>query len=635
MNGQPHPDHSSDDLLIDSLLGEVLGGETPPDLRDRIMAAARQGQLPAAMETEHDVDGLGIQVRANFHQDFGASSVTRMARRRRTVRSETPWSLFFVALSLLALFTAIGYLASLDKKQPQVVDAPNSPAPVAPADSLVEAESSTPEVREEAPIEVVPAPVKELERPSLQDALAARNEPPEVSFGSSEFQNSAASSDAEVVAFVNASLQQSWTSEQIEAAPLASDEVWCDRVFQTVLGRQPSPEERNAFVRTKDANKDAKLIRWLVNSERTSADVQQRWSGILASRLVRPLRDRSADLAAVQASVQGWLENNPLDQTVRLMLTSDQPEFVKLYDLPTSKSAVDLASQFCRTILGQRTDCAGCHADSQRQWQPHQVHSLAWYFEGSVDPSDAVAVERRRHFADELVQRDDMSRVVVDQVWRSFFGYGFSAIPGDLQNRSAVSHVAVLDRLAQEFVASDYDLRKLTSWIASSRSFRLEAGTLQTSDVMADGSVAFNRFYQPNRISDTLANSLQLVASASKNIVATEASSGEVVARRDDNLLEPNEFGRQITNGEIARTVSLMNSDADRRRLIVKLDLVRSLASSSLSKEDLINHLFMEFTGQLPSDIEQKFATRILDAHPDDVELGLRDIAWSLFNAQL
>ena len=97
--------------------------------------------------------------------------------------------------------------------------------------------------------------------------------------------------------------------------------------------------------------------------------------------------------------------------------------------------------------------------------------------------SQGTDVIRRTELGKLIVdpKNDDLSRAFVNRMWAHFLGRGFVNPVDDLGPHNTPSHPELLDKLAQEFQASGYDVKQLIRWIMASRAY-------QASSVKAKGS---------------------------------------------------------------------------------------------------------------------------------------------------
>ena len=71
-------------------------------------------------------------------------------------------------------------------------------------------------------------------------------------------------------------------------------------------------------------------------------------------------------------------------------------------------------------------------------------------------------------------QNERFAQVVVNRVWRRFLGAGMVEPPQDWEGHEA-SHPRLLEWLARDFITHDYDLKRLTRVILTSKAYQREA----------------------------------------------------------------------------------------------------------------------------------------------------------------
>ena len=88
--------------------------------------------------------------------------------------------------------------------------------------------------------------------------------------------------------------------------------------------------------------------------------------------------------------------------------------------------------------------------------------ALPRFLDGTDIPAsgELAKVDRRRELARLVVQSDDLAKALVNRLWSQIFGYGFTWPVDDLGPNASPSQPKVLDRLATEFAAHDFDLKQ-------------------------------------------------------------------------------------------------------------------------------------------------------------------------------
>jgi hypothetical protein len=284
-----------------------------------------------------------------------------------------------------------------------------------------------------------------------------------------------------------------------------------------LTGTVPSLEAIRRFEARAEGRR---LDDWLTETfeDRRNADY-------LAERLARTFVGTEAGpfLVFRRRRLVSWLSdelmnNRPYDGIVRDLISSngiwtDQPatNFITVTYDPEKKlpDAERLAARVARAFLGLRLDCAQCHDHPFQPWKQRDFQGLAAFFgptrsgfTGIHDGKDVyqmtdrktnqrVTVEPRVPFATELLPRDgsprerlarwvtdprnrNLARATVNRVWALLCGLPLVEPVDDLT--SIEQTPPVLDRLADDFIAHGYDLRRLIRAIAATDVFRLDSG---------------------------------------------------------------------------------------------------------------------------------------------------------------
>jgi mono/diheme cytochrome c family protein len=106
-----------------------------------------------------------------------------------------------------------------------------------------------------------------------------------------------------------------------------------------------------------------------------------------------------------------------------------------------------------------------------------------------LDPAAKVKVpkkSRRAAFAD-LATHDNplLARAMVNRLWATFVGRGIVHPVDEMNERNAPSHPELLDWLAVDFAASNYDVRRLVRSIVLSQVYALSANPLVQANAVA------------------------------------------------------------------------------------------------------------------------------------------------------
>lgn len=309
-----------------------------------------------------------------------------------------------------------------------------------------------------------------------------------------------------------------------EAEPLAL----LRRLYLNTVGVTPTPEEARRFLDLPAASRVATTVDALLEDPRHADHWVSYWQDALAEnpRLIKPVLNNSGPFRYWLH--EALLDNKPMDQFVADLVRFEGSVHgggaggfsrAAENDVPMAAKAHILGTAF----LGVEMKCARCHDSPYHSTKQEDLFSLAALLEGkpvtlpttsTVPPeffkregkSDSVvkvtlqpgtAVAPKWPFPDfvkkagtqggidpawEIVRPENerFARVIVNRVWKRYFGEGFVEPVNDWEGNQA-SHPELLEFLGREFVASGYDLRHLSRLILNSEAFRREARFARTS----------------------------------------------------------------------------------------------------------------------------------------------------------
>lgn len=509
--------------------------------------------------------------------------------------------------------------------------------------------------------------------------------------------------DAELLSLVNSELRRSWSEASVNPADPAKDSEWCRRLYLRVLGRIPSHEELAAFEQDKTAGKRERLVDRLLGDE-YAEQFAQHWSSVWTNVLIGRTGGGEGSLASregLQAYLQSSLEaNKPYDQIVEELITATganrpgSPDFngaVNFLLAGINDDATLATARVSRVFLGQQLHCAQCHSHPSQEWSQHQYWALNSFLrqtdaqregdlvrlvsadfvnkprvtkDGEVYYNDSptgvvkaatpefidgtkipasgslAVVDRRKELAKLVVNSREMPRALVNRLWSHFFGYGFTSPIDDMGPHSEPSHPEVLDALAGQFVAHDYDFKRAVRWMvlsdAFSRSSRIPGGGL--GDAPESGKTPlFSRYYSRPMKAEEVVDSLIAAADLRK-----KADNGAEIAqsRRDFLFQLHRQMGtddgeEESHEGSNVQSELMMDSRLTRRAVSAEEGgrLKTLIAKDSLSLNEKIEHLFLAALSRKPTAKEQEAIGKILANAKDNQAAALEDIWWALLNS--
>ena len=177
--------------------------------------------------------------------------------------------------------------------------------------------------------------------------------------------------------------QLSSRGEKLNA--LSSDEVFLRRAYLDIIGRIPSVDETNRFLKSKSRSKRADLIDDLLDSYGHVSHQFNFYADLLRikSRLPGNI-DGISYIDFVKDSVE---ENKPYDQFVRELISSQGPNLKRGngavgYYLRDRNMPEDNMSNTIRIFLGTRLECAQCHDHPFDKWTQRQYFEMVAFTGG-------------------------------------------------------------------------------------------------------------------------------------------------------------------------------------------------------------------------------------------------------------
>ena len=553
------------DPILDACLDEVLAGRRPPDLTARILqvyaargAAGGLSEIDSSLPLPGPPLGNGAAIPhppviaasskgrlqgatpANGQPVVSLRTASAARPSRRSASNAVPAAILAAGLLAVAALAGVAYVAS---QKPQI--AKNNKPAKAPDQAVVKnnnAEQSKPVIK---PRDIVPPPVKPQDPPQIvQTPSSSGNSAPQIVDNGTppatpvipllQPDYGDPSPDPEVISFVNAELAQAWVENGVKPAEPATDSEWCRRLFVRVLGRIPTVEELQSFVKDKAADKREKLVDRLLTDENYVEEYARHWSLVWSNVLIGRTGGRGESLADRDGLEQylrtSLAKNKSYDQLVQELLTatgSAKPGTegyngaVNFLLDGASEDATLASARVARVFLGQQLQCAQCHTHPTQEWSQEHFWAFNSFFrqmraersadgarlvnvdfpgqgKGSTDgevfyetptgllktafprfidgtelphSGDLAQVDRRAELARLIVASEQFPRALVNRMWSHFFGYGFTTPVDDMGPNASPSQPEILDRMAREFAARGYDLKSVIRWVALSDPF--------------------------------------------------------------------------------------------------------------------------------------------------------------------
>jgi hypothetical protein len=330
----------------------------------------------------------------------------------------------------------------------------------------------------------------------------------------------AASDTAALAQRIDHHLMSRWSANGVKPTGPADDAEFLRRASLDVTGRIPRVNvQMHEWLADTTPDKRRRLVEQMLNGPLYVEHFTNVWRHLL----LPPGNNQQAQ--ALAASFDPWLrkqfkENVPYNVMVRELLTTplaavmqpgmpqpmnSGPTPVAFYLINESK-AENIAASASRLFLGVKLECAQCHNHPfNTAWKKKQFWEFAAFFSGVQSRGDnpkkrtiALAggdeivearfldgtvpkwqddVPTRRTLADWVTAPDNpyFARNAVNRLWAHFFGIGLVEPVDEPGPDNPPSHPELLDELARELVAHNFDVKFMIRAITSTRAYQLSS----------------------------------------------------------------------------------------------------------------------------------------------------------------
>lgn len=341
----------------------------------------------------------------------------------------------------------------------------------------------------------------------------------------------------------------------------------------------------------------------------------------------------------------------------------------------------NLASGTARAFLGVRLDCAQCHDHPFDKWSQEQFWSLAAFYSGFSRPDDAdeddprammsltektdarsikipgtestasavfltgtapdwrTTTQSPRDLLAEWIVHDEnpyFARMAVNRMWAQFFGRGIVDPVDDFSDNNPASHPQVLNILAEDFVSSGYDIKRLVRVITATEVYQLSS--VQSHESQAEASHfarAVLRGLTPEQLFDSLAEAVgfyQPYRSDNPFVIDTNSPRAEFLNMFRDSA--ESALDRETT---ILQALAMMNGEfMERATSLDNSQTLRAIAEfPAMTADEKLETLFLASLSRQPTTAERKRLGEYIAAgkSSEDSKSALSDVFWALLNS--
>lgn len=461
----------------------------------------------------------------------------------------------------------------------------------------------------------------------------------------------------------------------------SDDATFIRRAFLDVIGRLPSAEDVDSFLKNADAKKREVLIDELLARPEYGDYWANKWADLL-----RPNPYRVGIKAVLNLDI--WLrkvfrKNMPYDQFVTEIITAQGSTFrdgptVILRDRRTPDELTTMMSQL---FLGIRLECAKCHQHPFEVWGQNDFYGFAAYFaqigrkgsglsppisgseefffnrsDGEVShPLTGQTMIPRPLFGQAASQGDRretlakwmtdgsnqyFSQVMANRVWADLMGRGLVEPVDDLRATNPPTNGPLLKALSEEFRAKNFDIKELLRTIMSSYAYGLSAQPIERNVVDTRN---YSRHYRQRLRAEVIHDAICDITGMPSQFAALPEGSRSMeiwthrtpsffldsFGRPDPNQDPPSERTDETT---VVQALHLMNAENIHKKVIDNSGMAAKLASSDCSPSEIVDRLYLSVYSRFPTQEERYVALSIFEKEPGARREITEDLMWAMIN---
>ncbi|MCA9129108.1 MAG: DUF1549 domain-containing protein [Planctomycetales bacterium] len=244
---------------------------------------------------------------------------------------------------------------------------------------------------------------------------------------------------------IDAAIAEHWEAYGLSPAPEEQDGKWCRRVFLDLIGRIPTFDELQDFLRDRDADKREKLVNRLLEDSQYTEEYAGHWASIWSNILIGRSGGQDRRSLISREGMDKYLrdcfaDNKTYDRMVYELITATgttkpgsegfngATNF--LIDKVNAENGTQATSATARLFLGLQVQCTQCHNHPFNDWKQQKFWEFNAFFRQTVALRRFVSGTRNIDYA-ELVDQD-------------FAGKGGGASEAEIyfQERNEISRVA-------------------------------------------------------------------------------------------------------------------------------------------------------------------------------------------------
>jgi len=476
-------------------------------------------------------------------------------------------------------------------------------------------------------------------------------------------------------AIIDAEISKKIKEEKVTPSAKSSDAEFQRRAYLDIIGRIPTSVETRAFLENTIPSKRVKLVDDLLADDEFGKHMADIWQSLLLPRISDNRRVQTEPLTL-------WLEkhfnvNTGWDQITKELLTSTGPqdENGSITYFISNASVDKMTDSVSKLFLGVQLQCAQCHNHPFVDWKQNDYWGLAAFFmkvqakpPGGKDTSSPTVTEGkglnknkktlpeaakfvpatflasgeatlntaepyRPVLANWLTSKTNpfFSKAMVNRVWAQYFGKGLVDPIDDMHDGNPATHPELLEALATQFSASNFDLKFLIRSICNSETYQRSSkpnASNKETDIALLARMPIKNM-TPEQLFDSLTTVLGAAGKADQKLDKVKAAKNQPKGARAQfvTFFQPEE-GTSALSYEtgIPQILRLMNSPQMNSAVIIQ-----RLVDKNADTKTSIEKVYLSVLNRMPTDEEFSRMTNFL-SQATDKNKGLGDMLWVLLN---
>lgn len=479
------------------------------------------------------------------------------------------------------------------------------------------------------------------------------------------------------------------TKLKLAPSKVCDDVTFLRRAYIDTVAMLPPTAEVRSFVTDTDPAKREKLVDKLLAMPEAADHWALRWSDLLRINQRSMLISTKVAYDWIRDS---FVKNKPMSEFAREILTAtgspSKAPPTAFWSQRLFPMAEDRSAAMSQLFLGVRIECARCHNHPFEKWTQNDFYAFTGFFarvqgQGPAQQNEVVVrvlfqgearhpktnqpvapafldgtkpaqlpTDRREAVADWIVQPDNpyFGRAMVNRIWKHYFGRGIVEPVDDFRITNPAVNDELLDALAKDFVANNFDLKHTSKLILTSKTYQFATQTNETNEK----DEKYFSHYTPKRmvaecLLDAMSQATETVESFSMPPLLGGGTSTRAMqlalpqglrnGRSSNYFLDVFGTAKRVTicertdEGSVPQALQLINGTLINSKVSARNGRLAKLIAQESSNEQIIEELFLSAVARFPTADEVKKYGELIRKSSSRQE-GLEDLFWALLGSK-